>query len=67
MKYERLNDFSLALMGDVIIFLNKTVEKVSLEISTTEFELNKKLQQEEPQAIHKTLKRNDESNHKFLQ
>ena len=29
-------------MGDVIVLYNKTVEKVSSEVSATEFELNKK-------------------------
>ena len=54
-------------MEDVIVFCNKTVEKVSSEISATESELNKNLQCEERQAIHETLKENDEINRKFLQ
>ena len=54
-------------MEDVIVFCDKTVAKVSSEISATESELNKKLQQEERQAIHETLKKNDEINRKFLQ
>ena len=49
-------------MENIIVFCNKTVEKVSSEISATEFELNKNLQHEERQAIHETLKNNDESN-----
>ena len=54
-------------MEDVIVFCDKTAAKVSSEISATESELNKKLQQEERQAIHETLKRNDGINRKFLQ
>ena len=53
-------------MEDVVVFCDKTVEKVSLEIAAAESELNKNLQQEEPQAIYETLKKNDEINRKFL-
>ena len=54
-------------MEDVIVFGDKTVAKVSSEISATESILNIKLQQNERQAIHKTLKKDDEINRKFLQ
>ena len=54
-------------MEDVIVFCNKTVENVSPEISATEFKLNKKLQREEWQAIHKTLKKIDNINRKFFE
>ena len=53
-------------MEDVVVFCDKTVEKVSLEIAAAESELNKNLQQEEPQAIYETLKKNDEINRNFL-
>ena len=53
-------------MEDVVVFCDKTVEKVSFEIAATESELNKNLQQEEPQAIYETLKKDDEINRKFL-
>ena len=54
-------------MEDVIVFCNKTVENVSSEISATEFKLNKKLQREEWQAIHKTLNKIDNINRKFFE
>ena len=35
---------------DIVVFCNKAEEKVSSEISTTEYELNKKLHNEERKA-----------------
>ena len=47
---------------EVIPFYDKTVAKVSSEISARQSKLNKKDVQEEPQAIHETLKKNSEIN-----
>ena len=47
---------------EVIPFCDKTVAKVSSEISARQSKLNKKDVQEEPQAIHETLKKNSEIN-----
>ena len=38
----KIKYFFFNVNGDVIVFYNKTVEKVSSEVSATEFELNKK-------------------------
>lgn len=53
-RYERLTDFSLTLKKNIIAFCDKTVEEVSSEISTTESELNKKLQYKEWNVIHES-------------
>ena len=54
--------FFLTFIEEVIPFCDKTVAKVSSEISARQSKLNKKDVQEEPQAIHETLKKNSEIN-----
>ena len=64
--YSKLKQFSLLLMKDIVQFYNKTINKTTTEISTTETSLKSNINQERSKLIQSEIKNSNTAAKKIL-
>ena len=64
--YSKLKQFSLSLMEDIVQFWNKTINKITKEMTVTESSLKTSATNNRFQEIKAEIMKNEESSQKIL-